>query len=52
MTQRHSMARLGTVRSPGRGRAGARRMAGVPGRVGTIRRADGSEQLTYHGHPL
>jgi predicted lipoprotein with Yx(FWY)xxD motif len=25
---------------------------GVPGRVGTIRRTDGSEQLTYNGHPL
>ena len=26
--------------------------AGVPGRVGTIKRTDGSEQLTYNGHPL
>ncbi|HJZ28881.1 MAG TPA: hypothetical protein VJ370_21585 [Streptosporangiaceae bacterium] len=25
---------------------------GVPGRVGTINRTDGSEQLTYNGHPL
>jgi len=25
---------------------------GVPGRVGTITRTDGSEQLTYNGHPL
>jgi predicted lipoprotein with Yx(FWY)xxD motif len=25
---------------------------GVPGRIGTIKRTDGSEQLTYHGHPL
>jgi predicted lipoprotein with Yx(FWY)xxD motif len=25
---------------------------GVPGRVGTIRRTDGAEQLTYNGHPL
>jgi predicted lipoprotein with Yx(FWY)xxD motif len=25
---------------------------GVPGRTGTIRRTDGSEQLTYNGHPL
>jgi predicted lipoprotein with Yx(FWY)xxD motif len=24
----------------------------VPGRVGTIKRTDGSEQLTYNGHPL
>jgi predicted lipoprotein with Yx(FWY)xxD motif len=24
----------------------------VPGRVGTNRRAGGSEQLTYNGHPL
>jgi predicted lipoprotein with Yx(FWY)xxD motif len=26
--------------------------AGLPGRVGTIKRTDGSEQLTYNGHPL
>ena len=25
---------------------------GVPGRVGTITRTDGTEQLTYNGHPL
>jgi len=25
---------------------------GVPGRVGTITRTDGSRQLTYNGHPL
>jgi predicted lipoprotein with Yx(FWY)xxD motif len=25
---------------------------GVPGRVGAIKRADGSQQLTYNGHPL
>ena len=25
---------------------------GVPGQVGTIKRTDGSEQLTYNGHPL
>jgi predicted lipoprotein with Yx(FWY)xxD motif len=25
---------------------------GLPGRVGTIKRTDGSEQLTYNGHPL
>ena len=25
---------------------------GVPGRVGTIQRTDGSHQLTYNGHPL
>jgi predicted lipoprotein with Yx(FWY)xxD motif len=25
---------------------------GVPGRVDTIKRTDGSEQLTYNGHPL
>ena len=25
---------------------------GVPGRVGTIKRTDGSHQLTYNGHPL
>jgi predicted lipoprotein with Yx(FWY)xxD motif len=25
---------------------------GVPGRVATIKRADGSQQLTYNGHPL
>jgi predicted lipoprotein with Yx(FWY)xxD motif len=24
----------------------------LPGRVGTLRRTDGSEQLTYNGHPL
>ena len=26
--------------------------AGLPGQVGTIMRTDGSEQLTYNGHPL
>src|SRR6476619_691929 len=26
--------------------------AGLPGRVGTITRTDGSHQLTYNGHPL
>ena len=26
--------------------------AGLPGRIGTIRRTDGSQQLTYNGHPL
>jgi predicted lipoprotein with Yx(FWY)xxD motif len=26
--------------------------AGLPGQVGTIKRTDGSEQLTYNGHPL
>ena len=25
---------------------------GVPGRIGTIKRTDGSEQLTYNGYPL
>ena len=25
---------------------------GLPGRVGTIKRTDGSQQLTYNGHPL
>jgi predicted lipoprotein with Yx(FWY)xxD motif len=25
---------------------------GLPGRVGTITRTDGSRQLTYNGHPL
>ena len=24
----------------------------LPGRVGTIKRTDGAEQLTYNGHPL
>ena len=24
----------------------------LPGRVGTLKRTDGSEQLTYNGHPL
>ena len=26
--------------------------AGLPGRVGTITRTDGTRQLTYDGHPL
>ncbi|HEX6518766.1 MAG TPA: hypothetical protein VF070_01950 [Streptosporangiaceae bacterium] len=26
--------------------------SGLPGRVGVIKRSDGSEQLTYNGHPL
>lgn len=26
--------------------------AGIPGTVATIKRTDGSEQLTYNGHPL
>jgi predicted lipoprotein with Yx(FWY)xxD motif len=25
---------------------------GLPGRIGTITRTDGSRQLTYNGHPL
>ena len=26
--------------------------SGLPGRIGTITRTDGSRQLTYNGHPL
>jgi predicted lipoprotein with Yx(FWY)xxD motif len=26
--------------------------AALPGRVGAIKRTDGTEQLTYNGHPL
>ena len=26
--------------------------AGLPGKVATIARTDGSQQLTYNGHPL
>ena len=26
--------------------------SGLPGRVATIKRSDGSPQLTYNGHPL
>jgi predicted lipoprotein with Yx(FWY)xxD motif len=32
--------------------AGGRGQPSRAGPVGTIRRADGSEQLTYNGHPL
>jgi len=26
--------------------------SGLPGRISTIKRSDGSRQLTYNGHPL